>query len=109
MVSHKCNHPMGNASGSISIVPTFLNNNEIKGSVAVGYSDTNLSPMQRAYLSSIYPRHDLKFSWGMAEFGKLYRRGFRRCTECNFMIRIKEYNCPICNRIMKRPIGDKMK
>jgi predicted RNA-binding Zn-ribbon protein involved in translation (DUF1610 family) len=73
----------------------------------MGYSETVLHPSQITELYATIEEGRIRTKWGMAEFGKLYRQGFKQCTTCQIMIRFKdrdEYRCPVCGRIMRNRV-----
>jgi len=64
----------------------------------MGCTETILSPSQKEYLIEKFGMYNLRFSWGMAEFGSLYRMGYKYCSSCVVMMSIKQIGCPICNK-----------
>jgi len=67
----------------------------------MGCSETLLSPSQKEFLIEKYGRQKIRFSWGMAEFGSLYRMGYKYCYRCIVMMSIKDIPCPICGKRFK--------
>lgn len=85
------------------IIPSFLNKGCIDSIwLPMAYTSTVLDTGQIDYLLEKFEKKDLKFNWGMADFGRLYRMGFKFCSKCIIMIYLKDsYRCPICGRIMR--------
>jgi len=73
----------------------------------LNYTETVLGVNEQTKLIETFGRRNLRFSWGMAEFGSLYRMGYRWCDNCIIMISIKEVHCPVCKKQMRT--GPKVK
>jgi len=74
--------------------------------VWMGHSSLRISPHAVELLLTTYGRDKIKFTWGNAQFGILYKMGFKYCDHCVLMMKIDDINCPICNRRLRtKPRG----
>jgi len=69
--------------------------------MACSYTETTLNESDQQKLIEIFGRRKLRFSWGMNEFGTLYRQGYKWCSRCVIMIDTKDPHCPLCGRQMR--------